>query len=374
MKYFRNLMTKYLLYQLIMFSPLVIFSQNERTGLKLELTEMVERPVIAKGDAGTEDNLYGFEGGTVVKLDEVYHLFTAEIFGEPKVVKTRLGHWTSNNGKIFSREGTLFESSGNFDGSDDRASLWSPMPVFNDSLNQWELFYVTYRSAPKLPGKFSELNFRHNTHGKIVRAVSIQSGKQGIGGPYEDVGVILEPGEKSDWWEGIQGTDSFYPFKIKNKWLSFYGSWRSNNDWNNKLWFGVGLVSSSTLEGPWERCSKYNPVLINPVFVENPIVYPLNDSVFICVFDTGFDPNSIGYSFSKDGYHWEKEQKIIFPEGDPVWRGEVRTPLSFIPDGDGNFLIYYTAFSTQVFENNKYPEYHSGFGTLGLIKVKVDHE
>ena len=43
----------------------------------------------------SKDNKYGFEGGSVVKVDGVYHLFVAEMAGDPFWVKMRLAHWTS---------------------------------------------------------------------------------------------------------------------------------------------------------------------------------------------------------------------------------------------------------------------------------------
>ena len=339
--------------------------------LALKILEIKEEPVIKEGDPGTEGNIYGFEGGTIIRLNSVIHLFTAEVCCDPKVVKTRLAYWKSKDGLRFSRVKTLFESSGNFDGSDPRASLWSPMPIFNDKSNKWNLFYVCYRAAPPLPGKFSELTFRHNMHGIITRAESVREGIEGIEGPYEDKETALQPGENSDWWEGIQGTDSFYPYKVDDRWLSFYGSWRSNNVWNDKLWFGVGLVSANSLEGPWSRLSAYNPVLLDPFFVENPIVIRLPDGEFLSIYDTGPENDSIGYATSADGVNWKRGKLIGFPPGKPSWRGVLRTPLCLLPEKDNMFSIYYTAFNKKGFLHNEEPRHHSGFGTIGLIKVKA---
>ena len=51
-----------------------------------------------------------------------------------------------------------------------------------------------------------------------------------FGGPYEDIGVIQEPGPLADVWEGLQGSDSFFPFKVDYKWLAFTGSAKTDTD------------------------------------------------------------------------------------------------------------------------------------------------
>src|ERR1035441_5153521 len=104
-------------------------------------------------------------------------------------------HWT--------RASTLFVSSGDQTGKNPRASLWGPLPVWNEKTGRWELFYVGYRSQNQ-----TEPQWLLGYEGRIWRAVSKKKGLSGIGGPYEDVGVILEPGPLSDPWEGLQGTDS----------------------------------------------------------------------------------------------------------------------------------------------------------------------
>ena len=175
-------------------------------GSVLTILDQPDHPLIKKGDPGTEDNKYGFEGGSVVKRNGSYHLVTAEMVGDPFWVKMRLGHWASQDRTNWKRQSTLYESSGNFDGTDPRASLGAPMPIFNDQDNRWDLFYVAYRCAPDTPDKWLG-----NHEGRIWRAVSTRPGQDGIGGPYKDVGVILEPGKDSDPWEGLQGTDSFFP-------------------------------------------------------------------------------------------------------------------------------------------------------------------
>ena len=35
-----------------------------------------------------------------------------------------------------------------FEGKDPRASLWSPLPIWDDDADRWNLFHVAYHSAP----------------------------------------------------------------------------------------------------------------------------------------------------------------------------------------------------------------------------------
>ncbi len=186
----------------------------------IEVTEGFDMPVLTKGMPGMEDNKYGLEGGTVIQRPDGYHLFTAEMVGDPHWVKMKLGHWLSADGKNWKRINTIFESSGNFTGSDPRAAVWSPMPFFNTKEDRWNLFYVGYKSKPDSGGMWFG-----NYEGRIFRAVSKTKGLDGLAGPYEDVNLILEPGKDSDPWEGLQGTDSFFPYQAADgKFYGFYGS------------------------------------------------------------------------------------------------------------------------------------------------------
>ena len=64
----------------------------------LEICGGHEGPVIKKGDPGTEHNKYGFECGHAFKYKGEYHLFTAELCGDPKIVKMMMAHWKSADG------------------------------------------------------------------------------------------------------------------------------------------------------------------------------------------------------------------------------------------------------------------------------------
>ena len=127
------------------------------------------------------------------------------------------------------------------------------MPVYSDRDERWNLFYVAYRCAPDPPDRWLT-----NHEGRIWRAVSQTPGPHGYDGPYRDVGIVLEPGADSDSWEGLQGTDSFFPFRVGERWLAFYGSANTQDKQIGK--WQVGLAESETLAGTWKRLSATNPV------------------------------------------------------------------------------------------------------------------
>lgn len=82
----------------LILGSLLISCHREAGTPVIEIEEIIEEPIIEQGDPGTADNAYGFEGDTVIKQDNIYHLFTAEVCGDPKVVKTRLAYWKSEDG------------------------------------------------------------------------------------------------------------------------------------------------------------------------------------------------------------------------------------------------------------------------------------
>jgi len=146
-------------------------------------------PVLTIRTPGAQPNKYGFEGGRVVKVGRTYYLFTSEMFDDPIWVKMRLAYWRSDDRLHWTRVATLYESSGEFAGKDPRASFWSPLPAYDDVAKRWNLFYVAYKAEPNTPQQF-----RMNEEGRIWRAVSTKPGMEGIGGPYRDAGIVLEPG------------------------------------------------------------------------------------------------------------------------------------------------------------------------------------
>ena len=294
-------------------------------------------PVLTTRTPGAAPNKYGFEGGRVVKIGRTYHLFTSEMFDDPIWVKMRLAYWRSDDRVHWTRVSTLYESSGEFRGSDPRASLWSPLPVYDEDEKRWNLFYVAYRAEPNTPRRF-----RMNEDGRIWRAVSTTPGPDGIGGPYQNVGIVLEPGPASESWEGLQGTDSFFPYRVGAGWLALYGS--ANTESVPIQHWRVGLASAAaSIGGPWMR--RHGPNLpIEPTFIENPIVERLRDGTYAAVYDTTTNPDAIGYTFSADGVEWSAGQALVVQPARGKWAPEVRTPLGLVAEDDGTYTVFYTGF------------------------------
>ena len=338
---------------LITFIPASGLAQVER--LRLSLVKQYENPVITVDSPGAEGNRHGFEGGRVIKLGATYHLFVSEMAGDPFSVKMKLAHWTSEDRLHWRRVSTLYESSGEFEGKDPRAALWAPMPIYNQKEGRWNLFYVAYRAAPN-----TKTEWLNNYKGTIWRAVSKVGGMEGIDGPYVDAGVVLEPGPESQPWEGLQGTDSFFPYEVNGRWYGFYGS--ADSAKLPMTFWGVGLASAPELAGPWKRLPQGNPLPIEKVFIENPIVTQLEEGTYVAVYDSDV-PNAIGYTLSSDGVHWTRGVRLIVqPRGKGFWADVVRTPLGLIPEGNGTFTLFYTGYKKSGSKLS---------GAIGLVTLKL---
>jgi hypothetical protein len=283
--------------------------------------------------------------------------------GDPHWVKMRLAHWTSTDRIHWMRLATLYESSGDFTGEDPRAALWSPMPVYDPDTKRWNLFYVAYQAAPDTVHEWLT-----NHEGRIWRAVSGNPGWDGIDGPYRDNGIVLQRGKDSDPWEGLQGTDSFFPYSAGGKWYAFYGSAHTER-LPISLW-QVGLASAASLGGSWIRCTDLNPLRIEPRFIENPIVTRLTDGTYMAVYDN-HQPNEVGYAVSTDGIHWSSGQHLVVQKDDEIWASEVRTPLGLIEEGKGTFTLFYTA--NQKTDGTQPDRYGVTLtpGAVGFVEVRV---
>jgi hypothetical protein len=329
--------------------------------VEITIAKRLPAPVLSIQSQDATGVLGGFEGGTVVKIGDRYHAFMTEMMRGWDTgfafIKTRLADWVSRDGIHWRRVGTIFSSTGDYTGTDPRAALWAPMPIYNSSDQRWNLFYVAYRSKPNVPPAWYV-----NYDGELVRAVSQMKGREGIDGPYRDAGVImrLEPG--SDKWEGLQGDDSVYPYPAEGRWFTFYGSsdtGKALHSWQ------VGLASAPSLSGPWKRCSSLNPVPLGQ-FVENPIVAKIGDT-YVAIYDD-LDPEqgqSMGYTASLDGIHWTSGKHL------PLFLPEVahpRTPLALIPNADGTFDLFVTALSTVTPSNGRKAVTTEA---LYLLKVRV---
>ncbi|OYX82160.1 MAG: hypothetical protein B7Y83_15705 [Flavobacteriales bacterium 32-34-25] len=339
------------------------------------------KPVIDEGFPGTEGIQGGFEGGRVVKVGNTYHMFPTERAGEKGIdyyydrVKTRIGHWTSKDAIHWKRESTLYQASGTYAITEDdnpindrRAAIWSYMPVFNEKANKWYGYYLAYTVSKTIEPNHS--------FGRIWRCESTVEGIDGIGGPYKDMGIIMEPGLDSQPWEGRQGVASFFPYKVGDKYFGFYSgaypftSWADYPKKSGKGWF-VALAESKSLEGPWQRMNKgLEPIKsIHPQFVENPIVSQLPNGLYIAIFDGGPDgwghhlPNMIGYSLSKDGINWGEARYLPIETKVDKWWDIMRTPLCLIPEGNDVYTIVYNAIDLK-----------RRFHPTGMVKVKLNKD
>jgi len=334
-------------------------TSNFTIGPVFEIIDGSEQPVITEGDPGTESNRYGFEGGRVLKFNNEYHLFTTEMYGNPLWTKTRLGYWVSQDGYTWERQSTLFESTGDFTGEDPRAALWSPMPTYDNVRGKWVLTYVAYNSRPN-----TKDGWYRNFNGKIWMAISETPGFGGLAGPYRDSSIILQPGPDSNDWEGLMGTDSFFPYPLSDEWMAFYGSSPES----------VGLATSASLGGPWKRKTKINPVRRS---IENPLVTRIGDGRFIALFDGCGDTRKIGYLVSYDGVHWSKEIFFELEEEINPWWGLTRTPLGLIQESEDIFTVYFSAYNKDfyeipnVWETNDDSVFDGFFASVGIFRLRI---
>jgi hypothetical protein len=337
-----------------------------------------EAPVLDEGMRGTQDIRGGFEGGLCLKVGEKYHMFPTERVGrageKPFVddVNTRFGHWTSPDAVHWTRRSTIFQSTGKYAVAetdnplnDRRGALYAFMPVYDEKLGRWYGYYVAYTVYPNYTPMHS--------YGRIWRAESVKRGIHGIGGPYRDVGIIMEPGLDTQPWEGRQGVDSFCPFPTGDGWLGFYGGafpYARLEDYPKKTGKGwlVGLAKAQKLEGPWIRLKSGNPVRsIHPEWVENPIVSRLPNGVYIAIFDGGPGGwgygNTFGYSLSKDGINWTRVSYIQIHTKVKKWWRTLRTPLCLVAQGNDIYTVLYTAMVKD-----------KRFRPIGLVRLKLDRE
>ena len=337
--------------------------------LRLEVIDISPGPVITKENPGSLGIKLGLEGGCVLKIEGAYHLFTAEMVGDPWWKKMRLGHWTSLDRVNWTRSDTMMESSGDFTGIDLKANVWAPMPFYDEKAGVWNCYYVAYRAKPN-----DSTGWNVAYDGRIIRAVSQTPGHGGIGGPWKDVGIALEPAwepwkqDRSQPWEGLQGTDSMSPpYQAGGKWLAFYGSAQTQSNRNPafKKW-SVGLAEAPAPTGPWRRCEQGNPMPFDR-FPENPIVTPLPDGSYLMAFDAEakeikeLDPGITGYACSPDGVRWSRSEKLRVPAASAVWwEGGARTPLGCIAETDGTYTIFFMAQRKDV----RWQE-------LGFVRVRV---
>lgn len=320
------------------------FSQKINTNPVKKMTLIAEHhgPIIDHNHADviSSNNLSGFETGQVVKVDGVYHMFVNEMFDRPHR-DLRISHWKSNDAISWIRQSTIIESIPGRSPTNPRSEVWITGVEFNKEENAWNIFYVAYRAGDNAKGEFEISDYE----GKIWRAKSVITGINGIAGPYADLGIILQPDENSQLWEGQQAVASFNPFKVGDKWYAFY----NGHNYIPKGPWPVGLAAAPKLSGPWQRLpEKFNPIPIAVEFIENPVVTELKDGGYLTVFDS-FGDQEIAYSISIDGINWSAEARIKVQTTDKLWAevGDhaMRTPLCAIEEDDGTFTVLYTAMT-----------------------------
>ena len=144
---------------------------------RLVLTASRDTPVITTRLPGGEGNRFGFEGGRVVKVNGVYHLFTSEMVDDPIWVRMRLGYWTSRDKTTGrGRHGPGVQRRVRRAGSACGALVTAP-GVGRDRA----ALEPVLRGVPLRPGQRDGLQAEHD--GRIWRAVSRTPGDAGIAGP-----------------------------------------------------------------------------------------------------------------------------------------------------------------------------------------------
>lgn len=339
---------------------------------RLELVSVDQVPILGPETPGSEVARFGFEGGTSVKEGDRYYVFTTEVFDVPKTAATRLALWASDDGRSFNRITTLAETNFDWNDSTHRMSPWSPMAVYDPSGDRWNVFHVGYRRKPGSDQFF-------NMSGRIARLVSQSPGRKGIVGPYVEAGWVALQGVQ-DGWEGSAGEVSFFPYLHGDSWSAFYGCNEVPVHLDDRtlafeqastgVRFRVGLSSAPTIVGPWTRENALNPVLLDPDFVENPVVTRVREDLFIVLYD-GANVREISYATSSDGLHWGSEMVLALNDVAPAQIKITRTPLGLIDEGDGLFSIYFTAFDGVNPEQIE-PLWHEGFGGLWRCNVRLN--
>lgn len=198
----------------------------------LALDEPQQPPVITAQTPGATDYQYGFEAGRVVKVAGTYYMFATELAGTPRWFANRLAYWESTDGVHWTRPqgATLFESGPDFQG--DHAGVFTPIPVFDDRANQWDLFYVA--GNPR----------------RIWRAISTVPAKAALQGPYKDVGVAMT------------STDGFMPYSAGGRWYALHEGPSQFSPWE------ISLATAATLAGPWTPVTQLNPLTVERRFIQ----------------------------------------------------------------------------------------------------------
>jgi hypothetical protein len=247
--------------QLQMYKQATATLETNEKVLKLLAEE--KGPVVdaSHPDVLATSNRSGFETGQVVKLNNVYHMFVNEMFDRPHR-DLRIAYWTSMDAVKWKRQSTIVNSIPGRTATNPRSEVWVNAVVFNDEENAWNIFYTAYRAGDSTKGEIAGNDYE----GRIWRAKSVMPGRDGIAGPYADMGIVLQPDSSSQAWEGQQAVASFFPYKAGNTWYAIYdGHFHTpKGPWPD------GMAFAQKLNGPWTRMPEgFNPLTIVKEFGEN---------------------------------------------------------------------------------------------------------
>ena len=70
---------------------------------------------------------------------------------------------------------------------------------------------------------------------------------------------------------------------------------------------------------------------------------------------------------SADGLNWDKAQFVDLQEYTEKWWSAMRTPLGLIPEKDGTFTTFFTAYTTK--DDTQSPE--GGFAEIGKVSFRL---
>ena len=290
-------------------------------------------PVIdVRATPGTQDNVFGFEGGQVVKENGTYWYFAAEMFQFPVDAKMRVAIWhASDIAGPWQRGSTIQASNQSYaqvgfvqqcnqdyctwknavpdrfrmtieyacNPEDLLGSPWAPSPVFDAAEDRWHVLYVSYMCDGTWMVSAGG--------GNIFGARSTVPGRAGIAGPYETYGIVIGPNatEPAKRWGNISHLSPMYidqvvtPYQLPNGSLAMF----------------IGedhyLAMAEAPAGPWRVVSHKGEAITTPTskFNENPVVSTLRrgdgSTVQVAVFDTVYtEDKGFGMTWSDDGITW----------------------------------------------------------------------
>ena len=172
----------------------------------------MDRSVINAGnDAGS---FFGIEGGHTARVHDLLYTAITEFMAPPLWVPSKISLWKATmRSKSGLRIGVECAPCSRA-AAKLTATLFGPrlaaaprLLLTTPPITGWQVSYVGFKSC-------NDSSFV-NRQGRIFRAVSDVTGpgKHAIEGPYTDASVALEPGTRSQPWEGTQGADSMQPLE-----------------------------------------------------------------------------------------------------------------------------------------------------------------